>query len=291
MADSGLLSPFDRFVVAGRGRLGTSLHDALIAKGFMSELVPGRDLTEIGRHIVGDRRCLLVLAVPDPAIPSLARDIATLPPAPNVCVIHLSGLTGLAALDPLADLGIEVGAFHPFQSFPRPRPPAAFAGSTFGIDASSEKLLADLGSLARLLGGIPRRVRDGERAMYHVAGVLASNYLTCLAHEACLALQSTGWGREEALQAVIPLMAGAVDNLAAAGLPGALIGPIRRGDSDGVALHLAAIEGAGPIAEMVGSVYRLLGLVAVDLATEAGLEPSRAQAISTTLTTTQEVSR
>ncbi len=277
--------------MAGRGRLGTSLHDALTLKGLSSELVPGRDVTEIRRRIMGERAPLLVLAVPDPAIAAVAAELASLTPAPGVCVIHLSGLMGLTTLGPLAARGLEVGAFHPFQSFPRPRPAAAFAGSTFGIDASSEELLADLGTLARLLGGVPRRVRDGERAMYHVAGVLASNFLTCLAHEACLALQSTGWSRDEALRAVIPLMAGAVENLSASGLPGALIGPIRRGDSDGVALHLAAIEAAGPLAETVGPVYRLLGLVAVDLATEAGLEPGRAQAMTTALTTKQEVSR
>jgi predicted short-subunit dehydrogenase-like oxidoreductase (DUF2520 family) len=200
-----------------------------------------------------------------------------------VSVIHLSGFLGLSELAVLADLGIAVGAFHPFQSFPRPRPPEAFVGSTFGIDASSEELLGDLDALARLLGGIPRRVRDSERALYHVGGVLASNYLTCLAHEGCLALQAAGWTREEALRAVVPLMRGAVENLAEAGLPGALIGPIRRGDPSGVSLHLSAIGRAGPAAKSVDQVYRLLGLVAVDLATEAGLEPSQAKAIANIL--------
>lgn len=272
-------------MVAGRGRLGISLHGALTGKGLASVIVPGRDLAEVGRRVMGDGAALLVLAVPDPAITTTAAGFASALPSGKVSVIHLSGLLGLAALAPLADLGIEVGAFHPFQSFPRPRPAAAFAGSTFGIDASSEQLLAELGALARLLGGIPRRVRDSERALYHVAGVVASNYLTCLAHEACLALQAAGWGRDEALRAVVSLMAGAVENLAVAGLPGALIGPIRRGDSDGVALHLAAIDAAGPGATRLKSVYQVLGLVAVELATEAGVEPSRAHAITTILTT------
>jgi len=290
LADSDLLRRFDRIIVAGRGRLGSSLHRALTAKGLASELVPGRDVAGIGRHAIGDGESLLVLALPDPAITTTAAELAPSLPSEGVSVIHLSGLLGLVALAPVASVGIEVGAFHPFQSFPRPRPPAAFAGSTFGIDASSERLLVELDALARLLGGVSRRVRDSERALYHVAGVVASNYLTCLAHEACLALQAAGWGRHEALKAVIPLMAGAVENLAAAGLPDALIGPIRRGDSDGVALHLAAIDAAGSVANRLKSVYQLLGLVAVELATEAGLESSRAQTMTNMLTTKQEVS-
>jgi predicted short-subunit dehydrogenase-like oxidoreductase (DUF2520 family) len=278
-------------IVAGRGRLGTSLHDALTAGGIASELIPGRDVTEMERRIGGAGATLLVLAVPDPAITATATRLADIHPVAKVSVIHLSGLLGLGALAPLADLGIDVGALHPLQSFPRPRPPAAFVGSTFGIDATSEVLFAKLGALARVLGGFPRRVRDDERVLYHLGGVLASNYLTCLAQEACLALQSAGWSRDEALQALIPLMLGAVENLAAAGLPGALIGPIRRGDSAGVALHLAAIHAAGPALNRVESVYRLLGLVAVELATESGLQPNLAQAITNILATEQEVSR
>jgi predicted short-subunit dehydrogenase-like oxidoreductase (DUF2520 family) len=277
--------------VAGRGRLGTSLHGALIVKGVAAELIPGRDMDEIERRSMGDGAALLVLAVPDPAIAPTAKGLAARHLSAAVSVIHLSGFLGLAELAPLAELGIEVGAFHPFQSFPRPRPPTAFAGSTFGIDASSQQLLGELDALAQLLGGVPRRVRDSERALYHVAGVVASNYLTCLAHEACLALQAVGWGRGEALQAVIPLMAGAVENLAAEGLPGALIGPIRRGDVDAVERHLAAIATAGPGAKRLESVYVLLGLVAVDLATEAGLQRSRAEALTSVLMAVKEDSQ
>jgi predicted short-subunit dehydrogenase-like oxidoreductase (DUF2520 family) len=256
-----------------------------------AELTPGRDLPAIVRLVSGDRPTLLVLAVPDPAIAATAAGLAELRPSTQLSVIHLSGFLGLSELADLADLGIAVGAFHPFQSFPRPRPPEAFVGSTFGVDASSEELLGALDALARLLGGVPRRVRDSERALYHVGGVLASNYLTCLAHEGCLALQAAGWSRDEALRAVVPLMRGAVENLAEAGLPGALIGPIRRGDSAGVNTHLAAINAAGPAAKRVDAVYRLLGLVAVDLATEAGLDPNRAQAITNILATEEEVVR
>jgi predicted short-subunit dehydrogenase-like oxidoreductase (DUF2520 family) len=234
---------------------------------------------------------LLVLAVPDPAIAATAAGLADLRPSGQVAVTHLSGFLGLSVLVALSDRGIAVGAFHPLQSFPKTRPPEAFVGSTFGIDASSEELLGALDALARLLGGTPRRVRDSERALYHVGGVLASNYLTCLAHEGCLALQAAGWTREEALRAVIPLMRGAVENLAEAGLPGALIGPIRRGDSAGVEVHLAAIGAAGPAVKQVDAVYRLLGLVAVDLATEAGLDAGRAQAITNILATEEEVVR
>jgi hypothetical protein len=46
---------------------------------------------------------------------------------------------------------------------------------------------------------------------------------------------------------------------------------------------LSAIGRAGPAAKSVDQVYRLLGLVAVDLATEAGLEPSQAKAIANIL--------
>ncbi len=271
------------FLVAGRGRLGISLHGALLAAGLHSELLPGRgDLGALSHRLGVLTDAHLVLAVPDPVIQAVASGLAASGLSSNVAVIHLSGSLGLGSLAAVQAVGCAVGAFHPLQSFPKPRPPSAFRGSTFGIDASSEVLLGELEAIAAALGGSARRVRDDQRAMYHLAGVIASNYLTCLADQAAIALMTAGWSRAEALNGLVPLMTGAVDNLASLGLPGAIIGPIRRGDLGTVRRHLSAIAEANPGGHL-DDVYRALGMVAVDLATEAGLDPARAAEIARSL--------
>jgi predicted short-subunit dehydrogenase-like oxidoreductase (DUF2520 family) len=64
---------------------------------------------------------------------------------------------------------------------------------------------------------------------------------------------------------LLPLMRGALDNVAATGAPAALTGPVRRGDAGTVALHLEALAFA-PLAD---AAYRALARAALDLARRA----------------------
>jgi predicted short-subunit dehydrogenase-like oxidoreductase (DUF2520 family) len=161
--------------------------------------------------------------------------------------------------------GLPVGAFHPLQSFPAPRPPEAFEGVLFAIDASDAELLAELESLASRLGGRPRRVLGSDRARYHAAGTLIGPLLIALAAQTAEVFGELGFSREEAIEAMVPFMRGTVDNLEALGLPDALIGPVRRGDPRTVARHLSALSG-----DALES-YRALTRTAIRLAEEAGL--------------------
>src|SRR5205823_5245943 len=162
------------------------------------------------------------------------------------------------------------------------REPEHFRGALVAVDASSARLLGELTRLARALGARPRRVPPEERTLYHAAAVLASNYLVALSAQAAGVLGRAGWSREEALQALLPLMRGVLQNLETAGLPDALIGPIRRGDPETVARQLSELKATGggiPV-----EVYRILGSAALELAREAGLDEESARRIEEALT-------
>lgn len=272
-------------MVVGRGRLGTSLARALGA-----QLLPGRGFGPRVRQIQPDS--LVLLAVPDPALAELAAAIAhALGSAGDrpLEFAHLSGALGLEPLLALRESGHPVGSMHPLQSFPTVREPAAFTRSVFAIEASDPQLEDRLAAVARSLGGFPRTVAGADqRTLYHAAAVLASNYLVALAGQATQVLEGIGWERSEALGALLPLMSGVLESLSTAGLPEALIGPIRRGDPDTVVRHLAALRnlppGAPPYSHMPARTYRMLGLAALELAQEAGLEPRAASRIAEALT-------
>jgi predicted short-subunit dehydrogenase-like oxidoreductase (DUF2520 family) len=192
--------------------------------------------------------------------------------------VHVSGALTLDALHPAR----RRGAFHPFQSFPAERPPQHFKGALIGIDAADDELLEELKALAGRIGGRPRRVTDAERPLYHASAVFASNYVVALGHVAARVLEAAGWQRGEALSAVVPLLAGVARNLEELGLEGSLIGPIRRGDPTTLGRHLNALAKAGLDSEL--ELYRKLGLAALDLAREAGLESDKAAQILKALT-------
>jgi predicted short-subunit dehydrogenase-like oxidoreductase (DUF2520 family) len=242
--------------VVGRGRLGRSLAGALGCP-----LLPGRETVDVPPG------GLCLVAVPDPALADTAARLR----GEGAAFVHVSGAHGLDVLAAAAGRGHAVGAFHPLRSFPAPLGPEAFHGVLFGIDASDAALLAELEALGSRLGGWTRRVRDGDRIRYHAAATLAGPLLVALAAQAADVLGAAGFGRDEALDALLPFIGGTVDNLRALRLPGALIGPVRRGDPDTVARHVAALHGDA------AATYRALTRTAIDLAEEAGLEPGVAE--------------
>jgi predicted short-subunit dehydrogenase-like oxidoreductase (DUF2520 family) len=256
----------------GRGNLGQSLERAFRATGHDTSLVLGRTgftkLPSFG---------IVFLAVPDQAIDEVAATISRLEPSPRLSFVHLSGALGLSALDALRDH--SVGSFHPLQSFPAPRDPEAFRGITVAVDASTPALMRRLRALARAVGARPKHVDDSQRALYHTAAVFASNYVDVVLAKAVGLLQQAGWSEKEATEGLLPLAEGALSNVRERGPVAALTGPVRRGDVATVERHLSALHGAP-----VEGLYRMLGLIALELAKEAGLEPAAARRMQRALT-------
>ena len=220
------------------------------------------------------RRGLLFLAIPDAAVSGMATRIARMEPAGELAVVHLSGALGLDALG--AVVGNPRGSFHPLQSFPSPRGPEAFRGITIAVDATTPALRRRLSALARKLGARPRHVDDSRRVLYHAAAVYASNYVNVVIAEAVAMLGRIGWSEGEATRALMPLVEGAVENIRRRGPVQALTGPVRRGDAETVARHLEAVEDP--------DLYRMLGLVALEIAKNAGLDPAAAERTKRALT-------
>jgi predicted short-subunit dehydrogenase-like oxidoreductase (DUF2520 family) len=235
------------------------------------------------------RRTVVFLTVPDSAVAEVAARLAGGPEiAAGLAFVHASGALELGALAPLRARH-AVGSFHPLRSFPEPGPPEAFRGIVIAVDASAPSLLRTLNRLARDLGAKPRPVDDARRALYHAAAVFASNYVVALMRVAVSLLQETGWTEKEAVQGLATLAEGAVANVRKRGPAAALTGPIRRGDAQTVARHLAAlaeIEGrsGGPRARRKSDLYRMLGEVALEIAQQVGLEPAAAERTRRALT-------
>src|SRR5712692_7384886 len=187
-------------IVVGRGNLGRSLARAWRSAGHRVLLARARNgIPALVRVLRARPLATVFLTVPDGAIAGFAAGISRAGEVPpTVAFVHCSGALGLDVLAPLGGRH-ATGSFHPLQSFPKPRAPEAFRGSLVAIDASTEVLRSRLSRLARDLGAKPRRVDDADRAVYHAAAVLASNYLVALASEAVDLLETIGWSRREAV--------------------------------------------------------------------------------------------
>jgi predicted short-subunit dehydrogenase-like oxidoreductase (DUF2520 family) len=214
----------DGIAIVGAGRLGTALAAALAAAGMEVDGPLGRD------EPVTSASAAVLLCVPDAQLRAAA---AALPP--GRLVGHCSAATTLAALAPH-----EAFSLHPLMTV---TPAGAdFAGATAAIAGATPRALRTADALARRLGMQPLHVDDADRAAYHAAASIASNFLVVIEDLAERLARTAGLDRRP----LVALVHASAANWAALGAHDALTGPIARGDDDTVALQRAAVAERAP---------------------------------------------
>lgn len=260
-----------RIVVVGPGRAGMSIAQAAAAAGHEIVAVMGRtaESAVAGAALVGADSLtaddplpaadLLLIATRDDAIAPVAALLADRATAIPYAV-HLSGLTPVAALEPLHRAGLIVGAFHPLQTLPNPAAGAArLQGAAIAITAEPP-LLSLLETLATDLGGKPFSLDDAVKPLYHAAAAAAANYpvLSLAMASDLFAAAGVPWSSAR------PLVEAVVANAFEMGPRAALTGPIVRGDVATVESQLEAVahhvpEWAPTFARFVAALAELTG--------------------------------
>ena len=207
--------------VIGSGRVGSAVSARLLERGV--------ELREDGAELV-------LLCVPDAAIPEVARDLA-----PGPWIAHTSGGTPLSALDPHT----RRFSVHPLQTFTLERGPEQLDGAWAAVTGESDEALEHGFELAVTLGLRPFELADADRSLYHAGAVFAATFMVTL-HDAAAELMTAAGAPTEALE---PLMRRTMEN---GFVP---TGPFIRGDRGTIEQHLAAIDERTP---ELGRLYREL---------------------------------
>lgn len=206
--------------VIGRGQIGTALTRALRERGVaMAE--------PFGHGADPDGFDAVLLCVPDQAIAGAAARIT-----PGPLVGHCSGASGLEPLAPH-----ERFSLHPLMTVTAADGAERFAGAGAAIAGSTPRALDLARRLAHALEMRPFEIADGDRAAYHAAASIASNFLVTLEAAAERLARDTGADRE----VLVPLVRATVENWAKLGAHGALTGPVARGDEPTVAAQRVAV--------------------------------------------------
>jgi predicted short-subunit dehydrogenase-like oxidoreductase (DUF2520 family) len=214
-------SALDRVAIVGAGRMGTALAAALAAAGLAVDGPLRRD------EAVGAGAGTVLLCVPDGQIELAA---AALPVRPGRLVGHTSAATTLAALAPH-----EAFSLHPLMTVTGEG--AAFAGATAAVAGATRRARGHAERLAAALAMRPLQVADADRAAYHAAASIASNFLVTLEGVAERLAQTAGLDRAP----LVALVEASVANWAQLGAERALTGPIARGDEATIARQRAAV--------------------------------------------------
>ena len=213
----------DRIAIVGAGRLGTAMAAALGDAGIEVE-GPLRRGEPVGAGVGA-----VLLCVPDAEIEAAAAAIT-----PGPLVAHCSASTTLAALAPH-----EAFSLHPLMTVPDTG--ARFAGATAAVAGTTSRALGAADALARRLGMEPVQIDEADRAAYHAAASIAANFLVVVEDLAERLARTAGLDREP----LVALVQAAVANWAMLG-PGALTGPVARGDDATVVRQRAAVAERAP---------------------------------------------
>ena len=268
-----------RVSLVGPGAVGTTLAVLLRRRGH-------RISTVIGRRLVNASRCaklvrcnhvstrvadispdtqLLVIATSDESVRSVSEGISRLRHLDlrYLIAFHTSGVLTSDELRALRAKGVTTLSIHPLQTFPKGIPletrVAAMEGVSYGVEGPP-RALRFARALVAELGGRTVVIPKKEKILYHVAGVIASNYVVVLlgAVEELLnpLIGSAG------LRHFRVLIDTSIRNAFRVSPRDALTGPIVRGSSAVVARHLRALRGRRDLR----ALYRALGLYAIGLA-------------------------
>jgi predicted short-subunit dehydrogenase-like oxidoreductase (DUF2520 family) len=264
--------------IIGAGTVGTALAVRLSRKGYRIAAVASRSLSSARRLVqavgsgqvydtpqgVAENASFIFLTTPDDAIPAIVNQVRW---HRGQCVVHCSGADSLDVLEPARIVGAHVGSFHPLQTFASIQKAIDnLPGSTFALEAEGP-LLNTLKEMAGALEGRWIKLEAGDKAAYHAAAVMTCNYLVTLVKLATDLWDSFGVPRQQAIQALLPLLKGTLNNIENLSVPQALTGPIARGDVGTVQIHLNTLKDNAP---SILPAYCELGLQTIPLAIAKG---------------------
>ncbi|MGF6759510.1 Rossmann-like and DUF2520 domain-containing protein [Paraburkholderia sp. GAS42] len=290
------LSPLPRLGFVGAGRLAHCLAHGFSRAGYPVTAIASRSresaralASQIGHcaayddpQQVVDAADIVFLAVPDDSIGTTAHilrfDSAAATRTGAWALVHCSGASPVELLAPAREQGASTGGFHPLYLFGGCLADIdRIAGCSVSIEADGA-LKEALVALAGALRCHPLSIPAGGRMLYHAAAHYAASFALCGLSECVELWRTLGFDEDDALRAVLPMLSGTIQTARDKGLPGALAGPVSRGDTGVVEKQLALLEGLGGDH---AALYALMTRRAVALARRRPTPPAAIDAIDT----------
>jgi len=272
----------ERIAILGSGKVGTavgyllkraghdivSVADVVLEEAQRAVAFTGGEPTTDLVHAARGASCILI-TTNDDAISAVCETVVEGGGVQKGSkVVHTSGVGGLDLLQEAKRHGAHVACIHPLQTFADVQSAIGkIPGSTFGITAD-EELLPWACRIVEDLGGRPFHVPGEDKALYHAAACMASNFLVTLMYLVEEIYGRMGLSREDAIQAFWPLVKGTIVNIETKGTIPSLTGPIARGDGGTVRKHMQGFHTRFP--ELL-KIYREMGLFTVDVAARKGI--------------------
>lgn len=259
--------------IIGAGKVGTTLgkylsNAGICVTGYYSRT---RESADEAATFTGTAACqslaelaaasdTLFLTVPDGAVGQVWQEIAGLSVRQYV-ICHFSGSLSSNVFSGIEDAGHFGLSIHPVYAFSDKFTSYKNFHTSYLTMEGSSTALSMMKPLFEGLGHKVMTIRAGDKMKYHAAAAMASNEMLGLMQASLDLLAECGFGRQDAMEMLAPLVRGNIDAMLEKGCAPALTGPIERNDIQTVRKHLEALADS----EAEG-IYRSLGGTMVSLA-------------------------
>ncbi|OGU75268.1 MAG: hypothetical protein A2V93_00995 [Ignavibacteria bacterium RBG_16_34_14] len=241
----------------GAGKIAFSLVSALLKAGYNVTSIISRNKNSAkklaGKFKVPDysnnlkfltnETKIFFLTVPDSQIKKTAKEISKLDlDFKGSLFIHVSGALDISELKSLKKKKAHTGSFHIMQTFPSTKI-VDIKNCSVAIEAEKKVAKDFLNKLALDLKLKPFYLRSDKKIYYHLAGVLASNFLVGNLFSAEKMFRLTKPKKVDFFSVVNSTVNSTLDNIRNVGPAKALSGPVERGDYETIEKHLKALKG------------------------------------------------
>lgn len=169
-------------------------------------------------------------------------------------ICHFSGSLSSDVFSGIEKKKAHPCSIHPIYAFSNKNTSYQKLNEAYFTIEGDDYAVEHMTALLQKMGNHVTRIKPQRKALYHSAASLVSNHVLGVIHAGIQTMEDCGFTREEAYQALTPLILNNVQNACEKGCREALTGPIERNDVETVDRHLAALTGtAKDIYESIGS--------------------------------------
>ena len=185
---------------------------------------------------------LLLLAVPDNQIKIVAENLSGLKlNFKNSLFVHLSGAHDISLLNALKNKKAKAASFHIMQTFPSKKI-VPIKNCYAAIEANNKSVEKYLFEVSKDLNLHPFKIKSGEKAYYHLAGVYATNFLVGNTFSAENIFKSNSKEEIKFFEIAQPIIKSTLNNISKNNSANSLSGPADRGDYKTILKHISALK-------------------------------------------------
>ena len=185
---------------------------------------------------------VLFLTVPDGMIGNLWNQLRTYQFKDKI-VCHTSGALSSEIFEGIAEHESFGYSIHPLFAVSDKYTSYKDLPDSFFTIEGAQKHLETMKDLLESMGNSVCVISKENKIKYHAAAAVASNLVVGILNMAETMMQECGFEKEQATQALAPIIRGNVENILRQGSVQALTGPIERNDVSTVKKHLSVLTG------------------------------------------------